>query len=195
VAEVRERALDAAQALLTERGYGGTTVDRIIERAQVSTGGFFHHFSSKEEAATAALERYFDAILERVAATGFMQEPDPVRRCLSYVDSVEELARGDLFENGCLIGTLSQEVSVSHPRIGHLTGELFDRWIDFAAGLFRDAVRPTDVQVDARALAEMLVVLVEGALIVRKARGDDATIQRSFQTYRRMLTDELSGKG
>jgi hypothetical protein len=129
-----------------------------------------------------------------VGATGFMQESDPVGRCLSYVDAVEELARGELFENGCLIGTLSQEVSVSHPSIGRLTGELFSRWIDFAAGLFRDAARTTSVQVDALALAEMLVVLVEGALIVRKARGDNTTIERSFQTYRRMLIDELSGK-
>lgn len=192
--EVRARALDAAQALLTERGYGGTTVDRIIARAQISTGGFFHHFSSKEEAATATLERYFDAILERAAATGFMQETDPVRRCRSYIDAVEEIACGELFENGCLIGTLSQEVSVSHPRIGRVSGELFDRWVDFAAGLFRDAARATGVRVDARALAEMLVVVVEGALIVRKARGDDATIQRSFQTYRRMVTEQLSRK-
>jgi AcrR family transcriptional regulator len=47
--ERRNEFLDCAQALFFERGYDQTTVNDIIDRAGVSKGAFYHHFSSKEE--------------------------------------------------------------------------------------------------------------------------------------------------
>jgi AcrR family transcriptional regulator len=44
----RERVLDAAVELFAERGYDGTSVAQVIERAGLTKGGFYHHFASKE---------------------------------------------------------------------------------------------------------------------------------------------------
>lgn len=45
----RKELLDVAAALFFERGYERTTISDIMEKAGVSKGGFYHHFSSKEE--------------------------------------------------------------------------------------------------------------------------------------------------
>jgi AcrR family transcriptional regulator len=45
----RSELLDCAQALFFEHGYERTTITNIIEKAGISKGGFYHHFSSKEE--------------------------------------------------------------------------------------------------------------------------------------------------
>lgn len=45
----REQLLDCAQSLFFERGYEATTINDILGSAGVSKGGFYHHFSSKEE--------------------------------------------------------------------------------------------------------------------------------------------------
>lgn len=45
----RSEVLDCAQALFFERGYERTTISDIIDKAGVSKGGFYHHFSSKEQ--------------------------------------------------------------------------------------------------------------------------------------------------
>ena len=41
--------LDCAQALFFARGYERTTVNDIIQQAGISKGGFYHHFTSKED--------------------------------------------------------------------------------------------------------------------------------------------------
>jgi len=45
----RDRVLDAAVELFALRGYDGTSVAQVIDRAGLTKGGFYHHFSSKEE--------------------------------------------------------------------------------------------------------------------------------------------------
>jgi AcrR family transcriptional regulator len=62
LAEVRkEELVDCAEALFLSKGYEETTVADIMARAQVSKGGFYHHFASKEE--------LLDALIERMTAT------------------------------------------------------------------------------------------------------------------------------
>jgi AcrR family transcriptional regulator len=45
----RNEILDAAQALFFERGYERTTVNDVIAQIGISKGGFYHHFSAKED--------------------------------------------------------------------------------------------------------------------------------------------------
>jgi AcrR family transcriptional regulator len=65
--ERRNELLDRAQELFFERGYDQTTVNDIIEKAGVSKGAFYHHFSSKEEMLEALAARL---ARESVASVG-----------------------------------------------------------------------------------------------------------------------------
>jgi AcrR family transcriptional regulator len=53
----RSDLIDSAQALFFTKGYEATTVADIMERAGVSKGGFYHHFSAKEDLLEALGER------------------------------------------------------------------------------------------------------------------------------------------
>jgi AcrR family transcriptional regulator len=63
----RSELLDCAQALFFERGYERTTISDIIDKAGVSKGAFYHHFSSKEELLEALAARLARAASARVA--------------------------------------------------------------------------------------------------------------------------------
>jgi AcrR family transcriptional regulator len=56
----RRLLLDAAAALIAERGYRASTVNEMIERAGLSKGTFYWHFKSKEEVLLAVLEERID---------------------------------------------------------------------------------------------------------------------------------------
>lgn len=52
----RQRLLEAAVACLAEHGWAGSTVSVVAERAGVSRGAAQHHFRTREELFTAAVE-------------------------------------------------------------------------------------------------------------------------------------------
>lgn len=55
-AAMRERLLDAAVECLIELGYAGTTTTEVARRAAVSRGAQLHHFPTKAELLTSAIE-------------------------------------------------------------------------------------------------------------------------------------------
>ena len=46
---VRDRILQAARRLFLTKGYNGSNLRDVAKEAQVSMGGIYHHFASKEE--------------------------------------------------------------------------------------------------------------------------------------------------
>ncbi|ALM53968.1 TetR/AcrR family transcriptional regulator [Halomonas huangheensis] len=70
----RGELLDSAQALFFERGYDKTTVNELIQHAGLSKGGFYHHFTSKEEVLEALVERLASASMAQLSDV--MESPD-----------------------------------------------------------------------------------------------------------------------
>jgi AcrR family transcriptional regulator len=70
----RAQILDAAAAVLTERGARATTVDRVAELAGVAKGTVYLHFESKDALFGALRARYEEDLLnaagEELGATG-----------------------------------------------------------------------------------------------------------------------------
>lgn len=64
----RERIIDAAGALLAERGYAGTTLRDIAEAADTHAGSLYYHFANREELATEVLLGGARAALEHTRA-------------------------------------------------------------------------------------------------------------------------------
>jgi AcrR family transcriptional regulator len=62
-----ERALRAFTVVVAEKGYGETTVDEVLKRAQMSATTFYAHFHGKEDAMLAAIDT---ACAQTIAAMG-----------------------------------------------------------------------------------------------------------------------------
>jgi AcrR family transcriptional regulator len=86
---VKEDILDAAVALFAEKGFDATSVQEIVERAEVTKGALYHYFSAKDDL---LYEIYHELISrqladqERILAAG-MTPPETVRALI--VDLVE----------------------------------------------------------------------------------------------------------
>jgi AcrR family transcriptional regulator len=88
--QTRQRILDAALGLFTERGYEATTMRNIAEAAGVALGNSYYYFPSKEHLVQAFYERLHEqhrAAVEPVLAT----ERTLRRRLLGVSDAFLEL--------------------------------------------------------------------------------------------------------
>ncbi|WP_407282947.1 TetR/AcrR family transcriptional regulator [Methanolobus sp. WCC1] len=61
--ELKDRIINSAHELFSEKGYDKTTVADIIQKAGSSKGGFYHHFKSKEEVIEAITRNYMHQFL------------------------------------------------------------------------------------------------------------------------------------
>ena len=77
--DARERALDAAIAIVTRDGAGSLTIDAVAKEAGVSKGGVLHHFSTKDALVLEVVQRLtnlWEAAVDAQAET----DPEPVGR-------------------------------------------------------------------------------------------------------------------
>ena len=81
-AENRERIIDAAGALFRAKGFDGIGVADIMKAADLTHGGFYGHFASKDDLVAQASSKAMARAAENWAKTA-AQSPDEAlsRRC------------------------------------------------------------------------------------------------------------------
>ena len=95
-ASTRARLLDATIECLSELGYARTTTTEIAERAGVSRGAQLHHFPTKAELVTTAVEHLF---VRRTAEfrEAFATLPAGVDRTAAAIDLLWSMVSGPTF--------------------------------------------------------------------------------------------------
>jgi TetR/AcrR family transcriptional regulator, repressor of fatR-cypB operon len=64
--ERRESILDAALACFVERGFHGTAIPQIADKANIAAGTIYHYFESKEALVNALYRHWKGAVAQRV---------------------------------------------------------------------------------------------------------------------------------
>lgn len=135
---VRERLLDAADALLFVDGVIATPVDVILKRAEASPPSLYKHFGNKDGLITAALERRLE-IWKGVWDDAMAEASTPVERVLSVWPALHRYQGHFLEERWCafsgttaatpdpspqLARVLSAETTLLRERTAQLVAEL-----------------------------------------------------------------------
>jgi TetR/AcrR family transcriptional repressor of nem operon len=187
--QTRQKLLDAAQQLMLAKGYTATSVDEICDAAGLTKGSFFHYFEGKEHLGRSVAERFYASMQQLVQAAPFHRKKDPLDRVLGRVDFYIDLARRPDAAKGCLLGTFVQELSDTHPAIRSVCACCFD---DSARSFKQDldeakAKYAPRARWSSQGLAEHLTAVVQGAIILAKAKQDPKVMTESLLHFREYL--------
>lgn len=170
----RELLLEAATELIRTKGYSSTTVDDLCEKAGVSKGTFFHNFSSKEDLAVAAANRWSEVTSEFFRTAPYHQHKDPLEKVIGYIRFRKEILKGDLQDFTCLVGTMVQEIYSSNPQINQACfqsisqhAETLEQDLDEARRMYSPKAEWTP-----KSLALHTQAVIQGAFILAKASGN-----------------------
>ena len=84
--EKRQELLNAAEKLFCAKGYEGTSVQDILNVAEMSKGGFYHHFASKEDV--------IKALCARRAERALAYTEDALSKAESSMGRINAVLRG-----------------------------------------------------------------------------------------------------
>src|ERR1700743_885750 len=173
MAPARQKLLDAAMAVIREKGYVATTVDDLCERAGVAKGSFFHHFENKEALAVAAANYWSQMTSALFASAPYHAPKDPLHRVLGYSDFRRGLLKGDLPDYPCVVGMMVQEIYGTNPAIrdacnASISGHAGTLEADIAEAMKLYGVKGG---VTAQSLALHTQAVLPGAFVLAKAKG------------------------
>ncbi|OZC76703.1 TetR family transcriptional regulator [Rhodococcus sp. 06-462-5] len=100
----RQRLLEATIDSLAEQGWGATTVGVVAERAGVSRGATQHHFPTREDLITGALEYMFDTRMDSARREAQEIAAGPGRTKL-VVERLVEYYTGPMFKAALQVWT------------------------------------------------------------------------------------------
>jgi len=169
----REQLLEAAQRLLLERGYEAAALDDVCATAQVTKGGLFYHFASKEQLAAAAIERFYGQLVDRGRQAMGATPADPAQLLWRYLDAIVVLLGDSLLSRGCLLGAMALQTPQTHPAVAAAAQTALGDWQATLTELIAAAARHWDVSVDAGQLADGLLAAIEGGLLLDRDKPDN----------------------
>jgi TetR/AcrR family transcriptional repressor of nem operon len=185
----KQKLLDAARELMLAKGYTATSVDELCDAAGLTKGSFFHYFENKEHLGRVVAERFHVSMAQMFEAAPFHQEKDPLDRVLGRLDFLIELTRRPHGAKGCLLGMFVQELSDTHPAIRSVCAACFDEH----ASIVKNELDKAKAKYAPRArwstqsLAEHLLAVMQGAIILAKAKQDPKVLATSLEHYKEYL--------
>jgi TetR/AcrR family transcriptional repressor of nem operon len=185
----KEKLLEAARQLMLAKGYGATTVDEICELAGVTKGSFFHYFENKEDLGKSVLDHFVTVMFRTIQEAPFHDRKDPFQRIYGYLDFLIALSKNPDIPNSCLLGNFSQELSDTLPEIRSRCERHFGQWTEAFKKDLDDAKAKycPKATIDTRSLAEHLIAIMEGSIILAKAKQDKEMIEKNLQHFRLYL--------
>ncbi|MDR8393295.1 TetR/AcrR family transcriptional regulator [Aliifodinibius sp. S!AR15-10] len=189
----RTKIMDAAQSIILDHGFGGTTVDAIIEQAGVSKGAFFHYFSSKAELGKMLVQRYADEDAEHLEQTLVKAEglsDDPLQQMLIFVKLFEQEIKSleEPFP-GCLFASYLQQSELFDHNILDIIRESMLLWRTRVLDKLQKIEQkyPPRRDVDLESLADMLMVIFEGSFVLSQSLNENKIIAQQLLNYHRYL--------
>jgi TetR/AcrR family transcriptional regulator, transcriptional repressor for nem operon len=167
----REQIVEAAARLFRARGLDGVSIPELMAEADMTHGGFYRHFASKDALAALGYAAAFEDLLGVFEGIVAQHKDDPSAARIAYIDTYLAKSHRDKSEMGCPTAALCTDVAR-----GDTKSELHAAFVA-GARRFADrlaALEPAGETSKARrqhALAT-LSTLVGAVLLSRATKGD-----------------------
>jgi len=182
--DTRQRIVEAAMELFWLKGYGSTSVADILSRSQVNSGSLYYFFPGKQDVLVAVLEAYRDGIGRMLLEPAWAAVTDPVEKVFALLALYRRALVDTDCTYGCPIGSLALELHEPDPPVRELMAANFTAWVAAVEAQLRSAAERFPGNTDFRALAELVLNVMEGGVMQARTFRDVAHFDRAIAQLR-----------
>ena len=186
----RGRIMDLAYESIVEKGFAATSIEELVEAAGITKSGFFYHFKDKNDLARQLFERFLaedDGIMEVLEKRAKELSDDPLQSFLIFLNVYAQMMDDmEALHPGCMVATVTYQERMFDAEVKRMNVDYllrmrgrFVRWLEEII-----AKNPPSAEIVVEDLADLLNVIVEGAIIQSKALKDPGLMGRQTRLYR-----------
>ena len=172
--KTRQHIITKTLQLFSVKGYFNTSISDILKATDLTKGGLYGHFRSKEDIWYAVYEEAV-GIWRSIVFRDLRKIPDPLIRIEKTIENaLKDYLGADVFDGGCFFANMLVELSGQSASMNKqiLRGyggfsKLFRSWLEEANQ--KELVKPG---LDFKEIADFIVIAINGAVTLYSARRD-----------------------
>lgn len=157
----RDRILDVAATQLREAGLDGVSIGELMKAVNLTHGGFYGHFASRDELVAAALDKALTDGEASAVKSGSAKGP---RTLKSVANSYLSKSHRDNPSSGCAVAALAGDVARSNDLNREIMTKHLARYFENIEGVMGDQ--------GSRELAISLMCMMVGAVALSRVMTD-----------------------
>ncbi|ADJ45350.1 TetR family transcriptional regulator [Amycolatopsis mediterranei S699] len=170
-------ALERARGIFWASGYGGTSIQDLVDGLAVERGSLYATFGDKRQLYLEAVKSYwadYERALEPVLAT--IPLLPALRELLVMPARLGAAAADPEAPHGCMIGNTTAELVPQDDQATAIVRESFARFVRMVADALRAAQQRGEVTTTSapEAQAQLLLVVAQGTSLLARAGTDPA---------------------
>jgi len=186
----RERILDAAAELFSQRGYAGAGVDQLAARSGIAKTAIYYHFGNKEGLLAAVLERAATAWIDGIQAAA-EQAGDPIARLDRALAGMRAMLEDKPWILK-LVQILALEVAEEKPEVRATLQSILRRARGAIVAGLRDAL---GVELpNAERIAGVMLALLDGISLGLHLDPEAISLDEAFEEMRRITVFLVLGQ-
>lgn len=180
----RQRILDAATEVATERGYEGTTISLVSKKSGLPPTSIYWHFADKDDLIAAVIERSFQrwlAALELPSGHGSRDQASELGKQVAKA----LLDAPDFLRLGLMLALERRPVE---PRAREMYLQVRDNAFGRFAAILRDIAPRLDEE-KVRLLTTYAIAGADGLFIAKEVGGDSVDLIKLLDLHARLVYD------
>lgn len=188
----REDILSSVLELVHHQGFQATGLKELFAASQTSSGSFYNYFQSKDELAHALIDFEWNKLKAAAIEPAVNVSDDPIAQIFWMIDQLEAKHLAEPNCAGCLLGNLIVDLVERDPSFQEQLIKVFDEWQGTIARSLRLSQSQLQPYIDPDVLAEELLTVIEGVLLMGRLYREPERMKRGFNAARRLLKATLN---
>ena len=184
--QTRRNIVERSLQLFSVKGYFNTSVNDILEATDLTKGGLYGHFASKEDIWYSVYDEAV-SIWKQNVFKGIRDNSDPLERIETFIENdMRNYLGGDVFDGGCFFLNMLVELSGQSATMSRqiLSGfvrlsRLLRTWLEEAdsLGMLKEGLNPKEI-------ANFILISLNGAAALYISSRDASILEQTVRQLR-----------
>lgn len=187
----RDDILESVIDTVHRKGFVATSLSELFKLSGASSGSFYNYFSSKHALAHALIDLEWQKLEQHVLQPAADASPSPIEQLFWILDKLEQKQTQSPLCSGCLLGNFIVDLVEQDDSFREHLQHIFQHWQDALAQRLRQGQGQLKADIEPDRLAEQIITVIEGAMLMGRLHRDAIRLHRSFEIARQLIRQAL----